>query len=38
MLDLTCAGADFCKKVKKYFKVKISRNLENTWGKPLHIV
>lgn len=38
MLDLTCARADFCKKVKKFLKVKISRNLENTWGKPLHIV
>ena len=38
MLDLTCARADFCKKVKKFLKVKISRNFENTWGKLLHIV
>ena len=38
MLEFTCARVDFCKKVKNIFKGKISRNLENTWGKPLNIV
>lgn len=31
MQDLTCAKADFCKIVKKFLKVKISRNLGH-WG------